>query len=192
MGITWLLLYFFRDNGNLPLLWENLEFFFTPDFSYNINDNEKYYPGEPVNMYMQPLMHMVQENNRVITTKNGKDKLPFLCGNGEWVIPIYDRHTVERTWKRWISVKKRECNTQKKYSKHIGRPYLLKDSNEITILADCTENRLGLRYTTSLINCHRKTQGFDAVCKSTANPDFKIIQPKKYITQHSTRYKEWG
>ena len=65
------------------------------------------------------------------------------------------------------------CN-QKEYEVHLN---ILKDSNEITILADCTENRLGLRYTTSLINCHHKTQGFDAVCKSTANPDFKRLKP---------------
>ena len=43
-----------------------------------------------------------------------------------------------------------------KYSKHTGRPNLLKDSNELNILSDCMENRLGPRYTTALINCHNK------------------------------------
>ena len=40
------------------------------------------------------------------------------------------------------------------------------------------ENRLGLRYTTLLINFHRHQNGFDAVCKSTVNLAFLILQPK--------------
>ena len=31
----------------------------------------------------------MQENNRLITTKKGKDKLPLFCGDVERVIPIY-------------------------------------------------------------------------------------------------------
>ena len=34
-------------------------------------------------------MSMIQENNWVITTKNGKGKLPIFCGKGERLIPIY-------------------------------------------------------------------------------------------------------
>ena len=34
-------------------------------------------------------MNIIQENNRVITTKKGKGKLPLFCGNVERVIPIY-------------------------------------------------------------------------------------------------------
>ena len=41
----------------------------TPDFSYKKYDNEKYYPGEPVNIHIQSLINIIQENNRVITTK---------------------------------------------------------------------------------------------------------------------------
>ena len=41
----------------------------------------KYNPGEPINIYIQPLINIMQENNRVITTKRGKDKLPLFCGN---------------------------------------------------------------------------------------------------------------
>ena len=67
--------------------------------------------------------------------------------------------------------------TGEKYSKYTGRPYLLKDSNELNILSDCMENRICLRYTTYLINYHRKTQGFDAVCKSTVNLAFKMPHP---------------
>ena len=32
---------------------------------------------------------MIQENNRIITTKKGKGKLPLFNGNGEQVITIY-------------------------------------------------------------------------------------------------------
>ena len=31
----------------------------------------KYYPGEPVNIHIQPLINIMHENNWVITTKKG-------------------------------------------------------------------------------------------------------------------------
>ena len=40
------------------------------------------------------------------------------------------------------------------------------------------ENRLGLRYTTLLINYHRHQNGFDAFFKSTVNLAFLRLQPK--------------
>ena len=40
------------------------------------------------------------------------------------------------------------------------------------------ENRLGLSYTTKIINCHRYRNGFDAVCRSTVNLAFLRLQPK--------------
>ena len=40
------------------------------------------------------------------------------------------------------------------------------------------QKRLGLRYTTLLINCHRHTHGENAVIKSTANLAFRRLQPK--------------
>ena len=42
-----------------------------PNFLYEIYDHEKYYPGEPVNIYIQSLINIIQENNWVITTKKG-------------------------------------------------------------------------------------------------------------------------
>ena len=40
----------------------------------------KYYPGEPVNIYIQSLINIVQENNAVITSIKGEVKLPlFRC-----------------------------------------------------------------------------------------------------------------
>ena len=56
--------------------------------------------------------------------------------------------------------------------------YLLSNLNELNILADAIENRLGLPYTTHLIHCHCHHIGFDAVCKSTVNLDFLRLQPK--------------
>ena len=41
------------------------------------------------------------------------------------------------------------------------------------------EDRLGLRYTTHLINCHYHHNGYDAVCKSTVYLAFLRLQPKK-------------
>ena len=47
---------------------------------------------------------------------------------------------------------KRECSKKgKNNSSHTGIPYLLKYSNEINILDDLMENRLGVFCTTSLI-----------------------------------------
>ena len=63
-------------------------------------------------------------------------------------------------------------------TRHMNPPYLLSNSVELNILADATENRLGLPYTTHLINCHCHHSGFDAVCKSTGNIDFLRLQPK--------------
>ena len=40
------------------------------------------------------------------------------------------------------------------------------------------ERRLGLRYTTILIDCHRQTKGDDAVCRSTVNLAYRRIQPR--------------
>ena len=34
-------------------------------------------------------MNIIQENNRVLTTKKGKGKLPLFCINEKRVIPIY-------------------------------------------------------------------------------------------------------
>ena len=50
--------------------------------------------------------------------------------------------------------------------------------DELNILEDAMENRLGLRYTTHLVKCHRRHNGFDAVCKSTVNLAFLKLRPK--------------
>ena len=62
--------------------------------------------------------------------------------------------------------------------RHLNPPYLLSNLDELNILADSMENRLGLRYTTQLINFHRYRSGFDAGCRSSVNLAFLRLQPK--------------
>ena len=68
------------------------EFPLPPIFLHNIYEHERYYPVEPVNMHMQSFINIIQENNRVITTKKGKGKLPLFNGNIERVIVVYAFH----------------------------------------------------------------------------------------------------
>ena len=68
-------------------------------------------------------------------------------------------------------------------TRHFNPPYLLSNLDELNILAYLMENILGLKYTTKLINCHRHQNGFDAVCRSTVNLAFLILQPKITIIQ---------
>ena len=63
-------------------------------------------------------------------------------------------------------------------TRHLNQPYLLSNLDELNILADSMENRLGISYTTQLINCHRYRNYFDAVCRSTVNLAFLRLQPK--------------
>ena len=56
--------------------------------------------------------------------------------------------------------------------------YALPNLDELNLLADSMENRIGLRYTTHLINCHLYRNGFDAVFRSTVNLAFLRLQPK--------------
>ena len=39
--------------------------------SYNICNDQKYYPGEPVNIHILSLLDIIQENNWVLITKKG-------------------------------------------------------------------------------------------------------------------------
>ena len=54
--------------------------------------------------------------------------------------------------------------TGNNFTRHLNPPYLLSNLDEINILADSIENRLGLCYTTVIINFYRHKNGFDAVC----------------------------
>ena len=55
---------------------------------------------------------------------------------------------------------------------------MVSNFDELNILADSMENRLGLTYTTKLIHCHRHQNGFDAVYRSTVNLAFLRLAPK--------------
>ena len=59
------------------------------------------------------------------------------------------------------------------------------------------ERRLGLRYTTILINVHRQTKGDDAVCRSTVNLAYRRHQPRitriqkiQQVTKNEGKRKE--
>ena len=82
-------------------------------------------------------------------------------------------------------------------TRHLGQPYLFSNPDELNILADAIKNRLSLRYTTHLINCHCHNNGFDAVCKSTVNLSFLRLQPKitriqkiQQVTKNEGKWKE--
>ena len=51
------------------------EFLLPTIFINNKNDHEKYYLGEPAYIYIQPLIHIIWDNNWLITTKTIKGKL---------------------------------------------------------------------------------------------------------------------
>ena len=89
------------------------------------------------------------------------------------------RRSVEHTWKTLIScIEQGVKYTGKNATKKNGRPYLLSSSYEINLLANSMQNRLGLHYTTILINCNCHTYGDNALSKSTVNLAFRRLQPK--------------
>ena len=51
----------------------------------------------------------------------------------------------------------------------------------MNLIDNSMEKRLGLCYTTILINCHHQTHGDNEVYRSTVNLAFGIIQPKHFI-----------
>ena len=73
---------------------------------------------------------------------------------------------------------KQEYTGNNNVTRNLNPPYLVSNLDELNILADLMENRLGLTYTTKLINCRRHQNGFDAVCSSTVNLAFLILAPK--------------
>ena len=87
--------------------------------------------------------------------------------------------------------------TGNNYTRRLGQPYLLSNPDELNIFADAMEKKLGLRYTTHLINCHSRHKGFNAMCKSTVNLAFLRLQPKitiinkiQQVTKNEDKWKE--
>ena len=68
---------------------ESVEFLLPPIFCITYIIANRYYPDGPVNIHIQQLINIIQDNNRVITTKKRKGKLPLFCGNVERVMTIY-------------------------------------------------------------------------------------------------------
>ena len=74
----------------LVVLMVTGEFLLSPFLNIRYMIINRYNPGEPVKIHIQLLINIIQDNNRVITTKkNSKGKLPLFCGNGELVNSIY-------------------------------------------------------------------------------------------------------
>ena len=73
--------------------------------------------------------------------------------------------------------------TENNCTRHLGQPYLLSNPDGLNILADAMEKKLGLGYTTHIINCHFHHKGFNALWKSTVNLAFLILQRKREIIQ---------
>ena len=89
------------------------------------------------------------------------------------------RRSVEHTRKTLIScIEQGVKYTGINVTKNHGITYHLSSFYEINLLANSIQNRLGLRYTTLVINCHRHTHGDNAVIRSTLNLAFRIFQPK--------------
>ena len=88
--------------------------------------------------------------------------------------------TVEKTWHMVNKCKEmnQEYRVNNNVTRHLIPYYLLSNLDELNLLADSMENRLGLRYTTKLINCHCHQNDFDAVCRSTVNLALLRLQPK--------------
>ena len=71
-------------------------------------------------------------------------------------------------------------------TRHFGKPYLLSNPDELNILSDVMENKLDIRYTTPIINCHRHHKVFNAVCLSTVNIAFLKLRPKRTIIKEKS------
>ena len=94
--------------------------------------------------------------------------------------------------KHLLVVYSRGLGTQEEIFKNHGRPYLLYSSYEINILMNSIQNRLGLFYTTLLINCHSQTYGKNSVSRSTVNLAFRILQKKFRKYNRVQRMREIG
>ena len=86
------------------------------------------------------------------------------------------------------SLEKEVKYTGNNETKNNGRPYLISSSYEINMIVNSMERRLGLQYTTLLINCHRQTKGDNAVCRSTVNLAYRRLLP--LILQEFSKYNK--
>ena len=92
----------------------------------------------------------------------------------------HHRHKVERKFHMVNKCKemKQEYTGNNNVTRNLNPPYLLSNLDELNLLADSMEKRLGLSYTTQIINFHIYWNGFDGVRRSTVNLAFLRLQPK--------------
>ena len=86
---------------------------------------------------------------------------------------------------------KQEYTGNNNLTKHLNPSCLISNADELNLLASSMENRLGITYTTKLLNCHRHQNGVDAVCCFTVDISFLRLAPKiTRIQKNSTGYEE--
>ena len=73
---------------------------------------------------------------------------------------------------------KQEYAGNNNLTRHLNPSYLVSNVDELNLLENSMENRLGITYTTKIFNCHRHQNGVDAVCRSTVNLAFLRLTPK--------------
>ena len=68
-------------------------------------------------------------------------------------ITRHHQKTVERTWNMVYKCKEveQDYTVNNNVTRHLNPPYLLSNLDELNILADSMENRIGITYTTQLI-----------------------------------------
>ena len=82
-------------------------------------------------------------------------------------------------------------------SRHFNPSYLVSNVDEINLLENSMKNRLGITYTTKILNCQCHQKGVDAVCRSTVNLAFSRLAPKitriqriQQVTKNESKWKE--
>ena len=73
---------------------------------------------------------------------------------------------------------KQEYTGNNNVTRHLNPLYLVSNLDELNLLSDSMENRLGITYTTKLINFNCHQNGVDAVCRFTVNIAFLRLAPK--------------
>ena len=73
---------------------------------------------------------------------------------------------------------KQEYTGNNNLTRRFNPSYLVSNVDEINLLANLMENRLGITYNTKLLNFHRHQNGVGAVCRSTINLAFSRLVPK--------------
>ena len=92
----------------------------------------------------------------------------------------HHQKTIEITWHMVNKCKemKQEYTGNNNLTRHFNPSYPVSNVDEINLLENSMENRLGITYTTKILNCYRHQNGVDVVCRSTVNLAFLRLAPK--------------